>query len=223
MIVATNISGAGFGLGTFEEGPVSGGCDAGKDFICGPKGGVFSCRPCDFPQLDAFKELQRMANQLVVALGMANKPGIIVGQHGCAGGDLLAIDGRIGPCTKKTITQIVRVFGPLTMAPTDPLLSLSKFQSEYEYIAHVAPELQAYFGQLVKLSNAPKNVPAPSRQPIKSVTAPGSVPVSSTPEEIRRVTRRVTRKTGRAGLVALGALAAIGLVGTGVYYYRTQA
>jgi hypothetical protein len=218
MQMATDISGIGFGI--FEEGPVDGGCADGADFICGPRGGVFSCRPCDFPQLDSFKDLQKLANQLVVGLGMANSPAIIVGEHGCEGGDILALDGRIGPCTKSTISKIVRVTGPTLMPPTDPILSLSQFKPDYEYIAEVTPELIAYFEQLVALSNAPKDVPAPSQQPIKRVTAPGSVPKASAPLPSDRF--RAKPRVGAMTVGIFGALAAIGLIGTGVYYYRTQ-
>jgi hypothetical protein len=223
MLVASDIRGVG--LGTFEEGPVSGGSKAGKDFICGPKGGIFSCRPCDFPQLASFKQLQKMANQLVVGLGLSKSPAIINGQHGCEGGDILAIDGRIGPCTKSTVTKIVRVMGPVLMKPTDPILSLSRFKPDYEYIAHVTPELIAYFSQLIALSKAPKNVPAPTRQPIKRVTAPGGgvpSPVAPLPTLPQASFKPVTKS--RAGLTVgiFGALAAIGLIGTGVYYYKSE-
>lgn len=217
MLVASNIMG---GLGTFTEGPVSGGCKAGKDFICGPKGGIFSCRPCDYSQLDAFKALQKLANQLVVALGMAKSPAIINGQHGCEGGDILAIDGRIGPCTKSTITKIVRIHGPALMMPTDPLLGLGKFKPDYEYIAHVTPELIAYFSRLAAVSNAPKNVPAPSRQPIKRVTAPGTVPGVVAP--LPSIPAPPSRIAWGATIGIFGALAAIGLISSGVYYYQGE-
>lgn len=221
MQVATNMSGAG--LGTFTEGPVDGGCKSGADFICGPRGGILSCRPCDFSQLDAFKQLQKTANQLVVGLGLDKSPAIIVGADTCEGGDLLAIDGRVGPCTRRTISKIVRVAGPTLMKPTDPILGLAKFKPNSEYIAHVIPELLAYMDQLVAISKAPRNVPAPAQQPIKRVTAPGSVPVVVAPNG---KTVPASARTGKSKygwtLGIFGALAAVGLVGTGVYYYKSE-
>jgi hypothetical protein len=217
MLVTTDIWG-GPGLGTFEEGPVDGGCAQGADFICGPRGGVFSCRPCDFSQLEQFKQLQRLANQLVVGLGMANTPAVITGLNSCEGGDILAIDGRVGPCTKRTLTRIVRVFGPLTMAPTNPLLDLAKFEPTAEYISTVIPELLTYLGQLVALSNAPKNVPAPPKQPIKSVDAPGKLPLPSS----EPVAKPFPRRPSMVGVGIFAALAAVGLTAAGVYYYRSE-
>lgn len=217
MLIASDIGGQ-YGLGTFQEGPVSGGCDAGKDYICGPRGGIFSCRPCDYSQLAAFKALQKKANQLVVALGMTKKPAIITGRYGCTGGDILAIDGRVGPCTRRTVAAIVEKFGPALMGSTDPRLSSTQFKSTYEYIAYVVPELNAYFSHLITLSNAPRNVPAPAQQPIKRTNAPGSVPQ---PEPDRRTV--VFKEPARAGLTLgiFGALAAVGLVGAGVMHYKS--
>lgn len=221
MQVATNISGVG--LGTFEQGPVEGGCAVGKDFVCGPKGGIVSCRPCDFSQLESFKQLQRLANQLVVSLGMDQSPAIIVGPNECEGGDILAIDGRVGPCTRRTIAKIVRVTGPTLMKPTDPILGLAKFKPDSEYIAHVIPELVGYLNQLAVLSNAPKDVPAPRQQPIKRVTAPGSVPVATTPESRFRPASRGAARAGMGPTLGVfGAIAAIALISAGVYYYEGE-
>lgn len=215
MLVATDFSGAE--LGTFEQGA----CADGSDFTCGPRGGVFSCRPCDFTQLEAFKQLQKIANQLVVGLGMEKSPAVITGLNSCEGGDILAIDGRVGPCTKRTIARIIRVFGPLTMAPTNPLLDLENFKPTSEYIASVIPELTTYFRQLVALSKAPKDVPAPAQQPIKGFPAPGKVPLSILPGNGVRELRPPVNG-GKVALGIMAALAAIGLVGTGVYYYRSE-
>lgn len=212
---------SGVGLGTFQEGECP---DA--DFVCGPKThkgkSIYSCRPCDFAQLIEFRRLQTMANSLVVALGMVNKPGIITGLHSCSGGDIVAVDERIGPCTKRTITRIVSLFGPKTMKPINPLLSVSKFQSTYEYIAHVTPELITYFQQLIQITSAPKNVPAPVQQPVQFVDAPGPVPgpdpLPPPPPNGLVVRPRVSKSGLLIGVLA--ALTAIGLVGTGIYYRR---
>lgn len=218
MLIASDIR--GLGLGAFDQGS----CADGADFVCksGTQRGVtvFSCRPCDFAQLAVFRALQQKANQLVVALGMTKKPALITGPRSCEGGDILAVDERVGPCTARTISRIVRVFGPLTMAPTDPLLDLENFQVTEEYIAHSAPELITYFDQLIALTNAPKNVPAPVQQPVKGVDAPGDIPKVVLPEALPSPAQPKNGTKIMLGLLA--ALAAVGLVGTGVYYYRSE-
>ncbi len=141
--------------------------------------------------------------------------------HSCAGGDILAIDGRVGPCTKRTITRIVRIFGPLTMAPTNPLLDLANFEPTAEYIAKVIPELLTYMGQLVALTKAPKDVPAPPRQPIqKGVDAPGKVPPPTELEPLP--SPLIPEKPSMVGVGIFAALAAIGLGAAAVYYYRSE-
>lgn len=215
MFFASNLSG---GLGIFEEGPS---CGDGSDFICGPKGGVFSCRPCDFSQLAAFKQLQKMANQLVVSLGMSNKPAVITGLNSCTGGDILALDGRVGPCTKRTVANIVTVFGIRKMPPASDLLAVGTFESTPNYIARVIPELLEYFSQLIVLTNAPKDVPAPAQQPISRVPgSPGKVPPAPEASNGFIVPRPPSRAGAFVGI--LGVLAAAGLVGTAVYYYRGE-
>lgn len=217
MQVATNINGSG--LGTFQQGV----CASGADFICGPRGGIHSCRPCDFAQLEAFKDAQKKANQLVVSLGMSTKPAVITGERSCTGGYILAIDGRVGPCTVRTIAKIVRFLGPSAMPPISPLLGPQKFRETYEYIAKVIPELRTYFAQLIKVTNAPKDVPAPPQQPIKRIAAPGKVPAVTAPVTVLPdgtvVRPRVTRSGGLlvGGLVVL---ATIGSVGAGIYFKR---
>lgn len=227
-LVASDISGGNFGLGAFEQGA----CADGADFVCGPKtsGGVTidSCRPCDFAQLAIFKELQTLANSMVVALKLDNKPAIVTGRNDCAGGDILAIDGRIGPCTARTISRIIQGPGLAVLAPSDPLLARSNFAPTKEYVAHAAPEVAAYLRQLVAVTNAPRNVPAPAQQPVsKTAGGPGS---SSSPIVLPTTTlpafpSPAARKASGLGLTVgiLGALAAVGLVGTGVYYYRSRA
>jgi hypothetical protein len=225
MLIASNISGFGFGgLGAFQQGQ----CADGADFVCGPKTSkgvtVNSCRPCDFAQLEAFRELQERANSLVVALGMEKSPAIITGPDSCGGGDILALDGRVGPCTTRTVARIIQIFGPRKLAASDPLLRPSNFQPTKEYVAHALPEIVSYLRQLVTLTNAPKNVPAPAQQPIKTVSGgpgagsgefPTTIVPGLTPKPKTGASLKVT-------IGILGALAAVGLVGTGVYYYRTQ-
>lgn len=220
MLVASDFG--GFGLGAFQQGA----CADGADFVCkaGTQRGVtvFSCRPCDFEQLAVFRALQQKANQLVVALGMTKEPGVITGRRTCEGGDILAIDERVGPCTARTISRIVRVFGPLTMAPTDPVLDLATFQPTEEYVAHVAPELIAYLDQLIALTKAPKTVPAPVQQPIKSVDAPGSVPLVTPPPLPPLPSPLQPVGGGKLMLGIMAGLTAIGLTAAGVYYYRSE-
>lgn len=195
-------------------------CKPGWGYLCGPRGGIYSCRPCDYPQLEAFQRLQKLANQLVVAFRMNDAPSVITGLHTVSGGYKLALDGRVGPATKRTVAAIMAKYGPKLMAPSAAALAAGKFEDSYEYVAEYIPELIAYFEDLVRISNAPENVPAPPRQPIASVTAPGAPPRAQklvAPPPVTPIKRK-----GNWLVLGLAGLAAVGLVGAGVYYYRSE-
>jgi hypothetical protein len=220
MLMASDIS--GFGLGAFQQGQ----CADGADFVCGPKTSkgitVNSCRPCDFAQLAAFKELQNLANSLVVALGLSRSPAIITGPSTCSGGDILALDGRVGPCTARTITRIMGV-GPDKLTPIDPLLSAANFQPTQEYIAHALPEIVSYMRQLATLTSAPRDVPAPPQQPISTTAGgPGPGPGEEAIAVVPPLPVLPKRKASGLAITVgvLGALAAVGLVGAGINYQR---
>jgi len=196
-------------------------CKPGWDYLCGPRGGIYSCRPCDYAQLEAFQSLQKMANQLGVGLKMNDAPAVITGLHTCTGGYKLALDGRVGPCTKRTVAEIVTKYGPNLMTAVSPALAPGKFEDSYEYIAGHIPELLVYFGTLVKQSNAPRDVPAPPQQPIASVGGPGSVPKAGKLVAPPPVTP-LGKKKKPWGVLLFAGLAAVGLTAAGVYYYRSE-
>lgn len=89
-------------FGDYAEGV----CAQGANFLCGPKDGLFSCRPCTADSLKVFKDLQGQLNRLVVA---KNLPRTL----------LLDIDGRFGPRTMTTARAVAVVTGATIPASTE--------------------------------------------------------------------------------------------------------
>jgi hypothetical protein len=206
MLVASDIS----GFGAYTGGSAAD-CKSGWGYLCGPRGGIQSCRPCDYSQLEAMKALQREANKLVVAYGLDSRPAVVTGSRSCTGGYTLAIDGRIGPCTQRTmaaIAQRAKIAFPYSVA-------------SIESIAKYTPELLEHTKRLAALAGAKKDVPAPPSQPIARTDAPGSVP-GAKPAPGAITTAMPKPKMARAGVFVgvLGFLAATGLIAAGAYYGR---
>jgi len=208
------LTASGYGLGAaaaFTEGP----CADGHDFLCGERGGVMSCRPCDFPQLGTFQELQKQANRLVPALGDSKFA--------------LVIDGRIGPLTARTVGRVgmvaMRHLSPPAGEGLDSVIALASQSPEsgvtLARIAAVAPDLAGYFRAAADALGVPKQVPAPPGLPPGTGTRPPTTtePPVTTPPPLP------APKRSRAGVVlaVVGGLTAIGLVAGGIYQYRKRA
>jgi hypothetical protein len=217
-------------LGVYDEGV----CADGADFVCGPRGGVQSCRPCDFPQLEAFKALQNLANSLVVAFGLDASEAIAVAPNSCTGGYLLADDGRIGPCTRRTVRAVIA--RSRTGAPTVAVPSYfqGRLPGTNQFFARYAVEAADYLNQAVVAMNAPAVVPV-DEQPIvypDEAPPPGEElvvvtpdapppPPEPTPEEVTEMPplvferKRPNRAARFAAVAAIGAGAglAMGYIG----------
>jgi len=195
--------------------PTSGdSCAAGGDFVCGPKGGITSCRPCDFPQLTQFKRLQTQANRLVAGYGFDSRY-------------RLDVDARIGPLTTRTVAlvgqKVIEQLGKANVpSPVRQALNQASSAPEsitsYRALARVAPQIANVF-ELAANSIGAGDMPDPSppvgKDPGRNGDGNGGV---LPPTNGRQ------RKMGRGmkgALAALGIIGAVGLSAAAYNYYRT--
>ena len=190
----------GLGFGSYVEGV----CAEGKDFVCGVRNGVHSCRPCKFDQLDAFRGLQGEINRIIALKGL---PG------------LLDIDGRMGPRTARAIALVAnatsnalpqgasvqKVIAACQSAPDSP--------DTHRLIATFVPELRTYFAQVADLLGANKDYPE-APMPDADKAGGGAIPVPIIESDGGIVTER--QPINQAGAGGWGPLLAlVGIVAGG--------
>lgn len=182
------------------------GCD-GYDFVCSTRGGIPSCRPCDFPQLAVFEDLQRQTNRLVAALDVS----LPAAARARDGVNALWIDGRIGPKTTTAVGMAAAALGAdAPDAIRGALLAAAKAPADpasHAKVAEWAPSILAYFKTAADAAGA-------------TTTPPEGHP---TDEELRRrAAEEATPEAAPApegfpwGYAALGLLVA-GVAGGGIY------
>jgi hypothetical protein len=188
------------GFGAYTEGV----CAEGKDYVCNVKDGLFTCRPCNFPQLAVFKQLQHLANRLAVAFEIGS-------QH------LAETDARLG---RITATLVGKVSGPLAAKLAAPAVLASAITAArdeptshdtFRKIAAVVPEFVDWFSAGVGLIGAPATYPTPPPQPRAAPSGDGPIKLPS--PELPAVPP-IRSKLRGAGLAVgvLGVITAIGLV-----------
>lgn len=191
-------------------------CATGADFICGPKGGITSCRPCDFPQLNQFKRLQSQANRLVAAYNFDSRY-------------RLDVDARIGPLTTRTVAlvgqRVIQQLGHANVpSPVRQALNQASSAPEaltsYRALARVAPQIANVF-ELAANSVGAGDMPDPVAPPPVG-TGPGRNGNGNGNGGIPPANGR-QRKLGRGmkgALAALGLIGALGLSAAAYNYYR---
>jgi len=191
------------GFGAVEGDYAEGVCADGADFLCGPRDGLFSCRPCTADRLVEFRAFQTQLNRLVVARGL---PKSLV----------LDVDGRVGVKTATTLGAVARSLGgsfPLQaqVAVGLAMNSPSTEQTARE-IAKVVPTLRKYAEQTANDLNAPKSVPEPTK------------PVATGPGTTTLPPMTFPKKKVSSGVVVgvLAGITALGLVGAAAYAKRRR-
>jgi hypothetical protein len=206
------------GLGAYEQGQ----CSSGADFVCSEKGGEYSCRPCDYAQLDVFRELQEQINRLIVTYNLGNS---------------LDVDGRIGD---DTTAAAARIHGAIksgaVAAPPAVAQALAavarapRSQDAMHALAAVADETVPYFATVADAAGAPDRVPeGPPIPPVPPGPSEGGPFPQVPPRDVDQppvdpvITQPVAtdgRKRARRGYVIGGValLAAVGLIGAAAYY-----
>lgn len=175
-----------------------GACAAGADFLCGPRDGIFSCRPCDDPQLAAFKELQALINGALGSRGLAARIRQLPKARS-------AIDGRIGASTAAALGALASAIEAEFPPPPSiaGALGLAKSASSSEgtarEIAKAAPDIAAWLRAANIVLGAEPSSPGPSA---------GIGPTG----------RKGMGKAAAFGLLA--GLVGLGFVGAGVYSSR---
>lgn len=213
VIIPAPLSGArrrrGRMLGAYDEGS----CAEGKDFVCGPVNGVDSCRPCNTPQLSAFKQLQTNINRLLVAYGLPPSY-------------RLDVDGRIGPLTAAAFAQV----GPRAAKNNTPTAAIQAVinaavasttsEDTYRAMAIYVPELNGYLGPIADRLGAPQDVPPAPTTPSDGGNGPIPVPGSGEPP----ITTGIIRpRPGLAPMLAMvGGVVGLGLAVYGVKKYRER-
>jgi hypothetical protein len=197
-------------LGAYQAGV----CADGADYLCNEKNGEYSCRPCNYPQLEMFKELQRQINRLVIATGR---------------GYQVSVDGRIGDDTTKVLGQVYTAISG-TMSPpisTGFALALTQTsptgQGTMSAVASVADDIVPYLTRMADRAGAPLSPPTPTPPRLPPMpplpgAQPGQtvVPAPSTREpSITLPSAPRTAAKGRGinpyalGAVAMGTLALV--------------
>ncbi len=189
-------------------------CADGGDFQCSVKGGIFSCRPCDFPQLEVFKGLQTQTNRLLSGFGIQ----LPADRRDGAAQSVLWVDGRLGPKTATAVSLVAikaEEKGYRPIPPAVPLMRLPGFIEALKNaatapsgVAKYAPELLAYFKSVadkIQATTPPSGIPTPEERGQK-------------PEEDEIRARPPRKKKSTWMWWALGGAV---LVGAGVfgYYY----
>ena len=186
-------------------------CAEGADFVCGPRpeeGGLYSCRPCNYPQLAVFKDLQAQINRIITSRKLPSSL-------------LLKTDGRIGSKTATSLGKVVESVGAAAFPPDLQAAAMSAMnapyaEQTYKEIAKVSPGMRDYLKAQANADGAPKNVPAPPSKPDTVTTGP------ATPEE--RILMPEAPKRGRLGYVVggLAVVTAVGLVAAAAYQKRRR-
>lgn len=197
----------GINFGAYTEGV----CAEGKDFVCSEVGGVHSCRPCNFPQLEAFRALQGELNRVAKARGYKSSY-------------LLDIDGRMGPLTARTLgvigTNVESVVKPENAGVSQAIKAAAAAPDSpdtHRLIAMYVPELRLYFNAVANTSGAPTSFPeappVPGGGGVGPIPVPGTtVPTAPPPQVV---------KAGPPGILGFLALvAATAGLATGVWGYQ---
>jgi hypothetical protein len=198
-------------LGVYQA--TSNGCAEGGDFRCGPKGGILSCRPCDFPQLGVFEDLQTQINRLLTALNIDLPPTMKDGNQQ----SLLWVDGRIGPKTTTAVGLIGIALDSRIAPPIDVVTALAAAAQaptvveSMALVAQYAQEIGAYFRQAADQLAAAQ---VPSGRPTDEE-------LLKTPEkeEIAAKKAEAEKKSTWVWWV-VGAAAVAGAAGLGYYLYK---
>lgn len=151
-------------FGAYTEGT----CSEGKDFVCGTRGGIHSCRPCNFDQLEAFRSVQGELNRVIKLKGLAG---------------LLDIDGRMGPRTAVAIARVAAATSNLLAAPADVAKVIAAVNAApdaaqtHRVMATYVPEMRTYFAQVADLLGATKDYPEAPMPAADKGGGGGAIPV----------------------------------------------
>lgn len=186
-------------------------CAEGKDFVCNVKDGLFTCRPCDFAQLEQFKRMQDLANRLATAFEIPRDK-------------LAETDARIGRITATLVGLVGGRLQATLPAPSAVLPAIAAAKAEptshdtFRKIALVVPELVGWFSSGAAIVNAPTSYPTPPPQPRAQPSGdpPVVVPGPTSPSPMPMPPRSKLKAAGMF-VGALGLLTAIGLVATAHY------
>lgn len=198
----------GINLGAYNEGV----CAEGKDFLCSEVGGVHSCRPCNFPQLEAFRALQGELNRIVQARGYKSSY-------------MLDIDGRMGPLTARTLAAVGTGVAGVVAASTEvdqvikAAAAAPNAENTHRLIASYVPELRLYFNAVANKSGAPQSFPeappTPGGGTVGPIPQPGTSPVPTTVPPPGKVL-----KAGPSPVLFLALVAVTGGIATGVWGWQ---
>lgn len=182
-------------------------CADGGDFQCSVKGGIFSCRPCDFPQLEVFKGLQTQTNRLLSGFGIQ----LPADRRDGAAQSVLWVDGRLGPKTATAVSLVAikakekGYQAPLVLIPG----LMEAMKNSPAGAAKFAPELLVYFKNVadkIQAATPPSGIPTPEERGQKSEE-----------DEIRARPKR--KKKSSWMWWALGGVALVGAGVLGYYYW----
>lgn len=152
------------GLSSYTEGI----CKNGGDFVCGTRGDIHSCRPCQLAGLDNFRSLQGEINRIVQFKSLAG---------------LLDIDGRMGPRTARALAAAAAATSNVITAPAAVSSVIAACAAHpdsadtHRQIAVYVPELRAYFAQIANQLGAGANYP---EAPMPDADKAGNAPIPIT-------------------------------------------
>lgn len=210
-----------FGLPTVERayptlvgalaGYTEGGCATGSDFVCNVKDGLYTCRPCNFPQLSAFKQVQDLLNRLATAFEFGRDK-------------LSELDGRIGGVTARLVGLVGGRLTATLPPPQSVAIVVAAAKADptahdtFRQVASAVPELITWLSSGAAMLNAPTSYPTPPALPRAGSTGDGPVTLPSpTPTPASLPPPRTKAKAAGMFVGVLGVLTAIGLVATAHY------
>lgn len=189
------------GLGAYTEGV----CAEGKDFVCGVRNGIHSCRPCKYDQLDAFRALQGEINRIIVIKGLSG---------------LLDIDGRMGPRTARALAAVANATSNAMPQTSDVMTVVQACNAApdspatHRLLARFVPELRAYFAQVADLLGASHDYPEAPMPDADKAGAGNTIPVPIVEPDGGIVTER--QPVSQAGVGGWGPfLALVGICAGG--------
>lgn len=212
---------ADFGLATVERaypqlvgaafgGYTEGVCAEGRDFVCNVKDGLFTCRPCDYDQLAAFKNLQHLCNRLATAFEVGRDK--LAETDARIGRITATLVGLVGGRLSATLPPPASVAAAIAAAKSDP-----SAHETFRKIAQVVPELVTYFSQGAAIVSAPSSYPTPPPQPRADPSGDPPVVVPGPEHPSARLPARSKVKAAGMFVGVLGVLTAVGLVAAAHY------
>lgn len=216
VIVPTMALDGSLALGAYAEGA----CAEGKDFVCGERNGVHSCRPCDFAQLEQFRGLQGELNRIMAVDDPKNNMG-----------KWLDIDGRMGPFTARALARVGAAVAskyPLTadvQKVVQACASAPDSTATHRLIATYVPELRAFFKGVADSENARKDYPEAPMPPESKPGggAPVQVPIVEPDGGIVTAPSTAAAKSNTGAVLAVvAAVAGVGAAAWGYKRYRDR-